>query len=145
MTLPRTRRVRSAGLAVAAVLVLLVLSACSSKDDSPTVASNGSATTTTAAAGPESSGPATGNVVGVTFRGGKVVEGAARQRVPVNQPVIVRVTSDVADEVHVHGYDKHADVAAGSTTDLRFDANVPGVFEVELEKAHKTLFTLEVR
>ena len=131
-------------LAAVAVLALLAMSACSRNDDSPTVSTNASAPSTTAA-GPATSGPATGNVVGVTFRGGKVVEGAARQRVPVNQPVIVRVTSDVADEVHVHGYDKHADVAAGSTTDLRFDANVPGVFEVELEKAHKTLFTLEVR
>jgi heme/copper-type cytochrome/quinol oxidase subunit 2 len=142
MTVSRARRGRL--LAAAAVLVLLALSACSSKDDSPTVSTNASTPSTTAA-GPATTGPATGNVVGVTFRGGKVVEGAARQRVPVNQPVIVRVTSDVADEVHVHGYDKHADVAAGSTTDLRFDANVPGVFEVELEKAHKTLFTLEVR
>ena len=145
MTSPDAQRVLRARLVVAAaVLLLLVMSACSSKDDSPTVAS-GQASTTTTAAGPVSSGPATGNVVAVTFRGGKVVEGAARQRVPVNQPVIVRVTSDVADEVHVHGYDKHADVAAGSTTELRFDANVPGVFEVELERAKKTLFTLEVR
>ena len=134
----RTRRVSAA-----AALALALLSGCSDDDDSPTVTPD-TTPGTTAPQGPPGSTPATGNVVSVTVRGGNV-EGASRQRAPLNQPVIVRVTSDVADEIHVHGYDKRAPVAAGSTTDLRFDATIPGVFEVELERAGKTLFTLEVR
>ncbi len=129
---------RALGTCLAA---LALLAGCGGGDGSPTVGA-GATTTTTVAQGPATS--ETGNVVAVTVKGGNV-EGASRQRVPVNQPVIVRVTSDVADEVHVHGYDKHATVAAGSTVDIRFDANIPGVFEVELERAHKLLFTLEVR
>ena len=137
-----------AGRARLAALALVVLAACGGGDDSPTVEADRSSTTgpaTTVAVVPGGPpAPATGTVLSVTVRGG-TVEGASRQRAPLNQPVIIRVTSDVADEVHVHGYDKRAPVAAGSTVDLRFDANIPGVFEVEFERSHKLLFTLEVR
>jgi hypothetical protein len=84
-------------------------------------------------------------LVAVAYRGGAVVEGTSRQRAVLGQPVTVRVTSDVADQVHVHGYDKTVDVAAGRTAEVTFLANVPGVFDVELEKTKRVLFTLEVR
>jgi len=119
------------------VLLLLLLTACGGKDDSPTVGSDSGGSTTVAA------GSAT--VLAVTVRGGSVVDGAARQRATVNQPVTVRVTSDAADEVHVHGYNKTFEVAAGKTGETTFVANIPGVFEVEFEKSGKLLFTLEVR
>lgn len=141
MPLPGGRR---ALLAALALVALVVVAACGG-DDSPTVDTGGSPTTT-AAAGPAPGGPApaSATVLSVTYRNG-TVEGASRQRAPLGQPVIVRVTSDVAEEVHVHGYDETAPVAAGSTVDIRFDADIPGVFEVELERSHKLLFTLEVR
>jgi heme/copper-type cytochrome/quinol oxidase subunit 2 len=49
------------------------------------------------------------------------------------QRVTLVVSADVADEVHVHGYDLMADVAPGSPARISFDASVPGRFEVELE------------
>jgi heme/copper-type cytochrome/quinol oxidase subunit 2 len=58
--------------------------------------------------------------------------------------VTVRVTSDVADEIHVHGYDLKQDVEAGSTAEISFTADIPGVFEVELENAGFKLADLEV-
>ena len=130
-----------ASLAAAA---LLVLAACGEGDDSPTVQSSGS-TPTTVATGPTTSSATAATVLAVTVRGGSVVEGASRQRATLGQSVTVRVTSDVADEVHVHGYDKTIPVAAGRTAEVTFVANIPGVFEVEFEKSHKVLFTLEVR
>ena len=125
-----------------AVVALLALAACGSSDDSPTVTDDGSSpTSTTAAPGVTAPVPA---VVSVSVRGG-TVEGASRQRAGLNQPVTIRVTSDAADEVHVHGYDKKFEVAAGRTGEVTFVANIPGVFEVELERTRKLLFTLEVR
>jgi hypothetical protein len=127
---------------------LVLLAACG--DDSPTVDSGSQATTTptTAAGGPATSAAAptttAGTVLSVRVRGGSV-EGASRQRATLNQPVTIRVTSDVADEIHVHGYDKTAAVPAGGTGEVTFVANIPGVFEVEFERSHKLLFTLEVR
>ena len=44
------------------------------------------------------------------------------------------VKSDVADEVHLHGYDISRDVPAGGTVRISFTATLPGRFEVELEE-----------
>jgi hypothetical protein len=124
----------------AAVALLLLLAACGGDDDAPTVTPGAPVTSTSTS----TSAGAAATVVSVTVRGGSV-EGASRQRATLNQPVTIRVTSDVADQVHVHGYDKFFDVAAGRTGEVTFVANIPGVFEVEFERSHKVLFTLEVR
>ena len=71
--------------------------------------------------------------------------GNAREQVRRGQTVRLVVTSDVADEIHVHGYDVKADVAANGTVELSFTASIPGVFEVELEQRGRRLFTLEVQ
>jgi len=125
-------------LGAALAILLLSLTACGGGKDSPTVTPDSSASTTVAG------GSATATVVGVTVRGGSVVDGAARQKVGLNKTVTIRVMSDAADEVHVHGYNKMVDVAAGRTAEVTFVANIPGVFEVEFEKSHKLLFTMEV-
>ena len=124
-----------------ALALLLALASCGS-GDSPTIAVPETTPTTTAST---ASGATSGAVLAVRVRGGSVVEGASRQRATVNQSVTIRVTSDVTDEVHVHGYDKKFEVAAGRTGEVTFVANIPGVFEVEFERSHRLLFTLEVR
>jgi hypothetical protein len=55
------------------------------------------------------------------------------------------VTSDVADEIHVHGYDYKADVEAGGTATITFVADLPGIYEVELEDSRLLLIELEIR
>ena len=76
---------------------------------------------------------------------GTSVEGPSRQRVSLNERVRLRVTSDVAEEVHVHGYERRAPVTPGAVAEIEFVADIPGVFEVELEKAHRRLVVLEVQ
>jgi cytoskeletal protein RodZ len=56
-----------------------------------------------------------------------------RVTIEPGQRVTLIVSADVADEVHVHGYDLMADVAPGSPARISFEASVPGRFEVELE------------
>jgi hypothetical protein len=136
------RRAR-AGVALA-VLALLISVACGTDDDSPTPASDGTVPTTVARSSAPPSTPAR-TVLAVTVRGGSVVEGGSRQRATLNEAVTIRVTSDVADEVHVHGYEKKFAVTAGQTGEVTFNANIPGVFEIEFERSHKQLFTMEVR
>jgi hypothetical protein len=137
--------VRARAGAALAVIALLVLVSCGGDDDSPTVGSDTPVPTTVAGSSATNATSTAGTVLAVTVRGGSVVEGGSRQRATLNQPVTVRVTSDVADEVHVHGYNKMFNVAAGQTGEVTFNANIPGVFEVEFEKSKKVLFTLEVR
>lgn len=52
--------------------------------------------------------------------------------------------TDAADSVHVHGYDLLLDLEAGSSETLRFKADIPGVFEIELEENGLLLFQLQV-
>ena len=60
--------------------------------------------------------------------------GIVRDKVAQGDRVVIVVTSDVADEVHLHGYDVSRPVAAGGTARLPFRATIPGRFEVELEE-----------
>jgi type IV secretory pathway VirB10-like protein len=55
-----------------------------------------------------------------------------------------RVRSDVADEVHVHGYDLMKDVEPGQTITFSFPATITGIFEIELENAGEQIAQLRV-
>lgn len=79
----------------------------------------------------------------VTVSGGEV-DGPGTVTIQAGQQVELAVTSDAADHVHVHGYDVLKDVAAGETATLTFTADIPGVFEVELEESGTQLLELQV-
>lgn len=67
--------------------------------------------------------------------GGEVATEADRVEVTVGDVVMVMVSSDTEDEVHVHGYDLFADVADGTDAMIVFTANTAGRFEIELESS----------
>lgn len=83
--------------------------------------------------------------VRIVVRGGKVDGGPKRTTVKKGQKVALVVKSDVADEVHVHGYDKSVDVKPGKPARIVFVASLPGRFEVELEDRGLQIGDLEVR
>ena len=56
----------------------------------------------------------------------------------------LKVQSDTADEIHVHGYDLKKDVTAGGSVEFDFKATIEGRFEVELENAGTQIAMLEV-
>jgi hypothetical protein len=80
----------------------------------------------------------------VTVTGGQVTGDTGRVPVAVGEQVTLVVTSDVADELHLHGYDLRTALTAGTPAELSFQAIVPGVFEVELHDAGTVLLTLQV-
>jgi hypothetical protein len=82
--------------------------------------------------------------VAVAYAGGEVTGTTGREEVPVGEQVVLRISSDVAEEVHVHGYDLEGAVPAGGSVDIPLTASIPGVFEVELHDAGKVLFQLRV-
>jgi hypothetical protein len=57
----------------------------------------------------------------------------------------VRVVSDVADEIHIHGYDLAKEVEQGGSVQFSFPASIEGRFEIELENAGTQIANLEVR
>ena len=118
-------RTRSAAAALAA---LLLLGACSAGPSTvaPTVTAAGA------------------QHIEIGFAGGAVTGGVVRYAVPADSTVELVVSSDVADEVHLHGYDRTSYVTAGATTGLRFVADLPGVFAVELEQRAAPLGEIQV-
>jgi hypothetical protein len=111
-------------LVCACLLGVTVLAGCGSNDNSSATTTT-QTTTTTAAAKP--------TVVSIVVVNGQPQGGIVRQTVSKGDRVVIVVKSDVADEIHLHGYDKHTDVTAGGTARLPFTADLPGRFEVELE------------
>ena len=68
-----------------------------------------------------------------------------RASVDRNDRVVLVVTSDVLDHVHVHGYDLLRDVGPGKPARIAFRATIPGRFEIELEDRHVPIAELTVR
>lgn len=82
--------------------------------------------------------------VQVRFAGGAVTGTTGREQVGLGESVVLRIASDVAEQVHVYGYDVEADIPAGGSADVPLTASIPGVFEVELHESGKVLFQLRV-
>jgi hypothetical protein len=73
--------------------------------------------------------------VRITVRGGKPAGGIRQVTVTRGRRVVLIVTSDVADHVHLHGYNLTRDVAPGKPARLSFRATIAGTVEVELEES----------
>jgi hypothetical protein len=93
----------------------------------------------------KSAKPATPPVVQIKVQGGKPVGGVGKLRVKKGDTVRFAVISDVADEVHVHGYDFKKVVKPGGRVTFSFPAKIDGVFEIELEKRAEQIASLEVQ
>ena len=135
---------RSIAIVLAALALFasgVVLASCGGDDEAgPTTETTTTTTTTgttettttetTTTTQPEPTGP---TVVRITVVDGVPKGGIVRETVEKNDRVVLVVTSDVSDHIHLHGYDVMRDVAPGKPARLPFKATVPGRFEVELE------------
>jgi hypothetical protein len=111
----QSNRVRAvAGVAVIVIAVLLLI-----------VLHNGSEGGTSSDAG--------GRTPTIVVRNAKPVGGVAQLTFDKGERIRFKVESDVADEVHFHGYDVGKDVAAGGSVTFDVPATIEGRFEVELE------------
>jgi hypothetical protein len=122
-------------LAVAAGLYLLFRPDDTDEPTATPPPATTEATTTgaTTAAPPPPPGPPPPAQVRIVVRGGLPVGGPRRVTVARGRRVILNVTSDVSDHVHLHGYDLMQDVAPGMPARIAFRATRPGTVEAELE------------
>lgn len=130
-------------LAAAAALALLTGCSAGTEADDPTVAVPPTAAAT-APTEPTASPTPEGTVIEVTYEGGEVSGVGPRVEVPLGEQVVLRVTSDVVEEIHVHGYDVYVDLAPGTPGEVTFTADKPGAYEVELHGVGRPLFQLRV-
>ena len=75
---------------------------------------------------------------------GRPIGGVQRLSAKYRNRITLRVSSDVVDVVHLHGYNIERPVALGTPAVLRFVANTVGRFEFELEKSGVLIGDLSV-
>jgi FtsP/CotA-like multicopper oxidase with cupredoxin domain len=134
--------------AAAAAVILFVLLRPSDNGEEATTVSTTTATTATTTRAATETAPtvtkASGVDIAITVKNGKPVGGIAKATVKQGDKVTLIVRSDVADEVHLHGYDLHRDVDAGGTARIAFTAKIAGRFEAELEDRQEQILSLTV-
>ncbi|HQZ00569.1 MAG TPA: hypothetical protein PKV13_11715 [Propionicimonas sp.] len=88
---------------------------------------------------PTSSAPPSPMQVKITLADGKADPIAETVELVKGQHLVLTVTSDRADQIHVHGFDIEFDVSPGETVTKDIVVDKVGRFEVE---SHEPVFTL---
>jgi hypothetical protein len=84
--------------------------------------------------------------VDVTIAHGQVTPANATLQASAREPITLHVTSDAADELHVHSVPDHKfEVAAAANQTFQFSVDVPGNVDVELHHLDRTVATIQVR
>jgi FtsP/CotA-like multicopper oxidase with cupredoxin domain len=131
--------------AVIAVLAVILIGGGEDENDTATTTSETTPTPTPDEPDPDADATETPTATPTPeplplLKGGKVT----KLRYTEGETVRFRVTSDVPEEVHVHGYDIAKDIAAGATVTVSFKADITGIFEIEYEHAGEQIGQLRV-
>ncbi len=123
------------GLIVAAVLVAVLAFVIASPggDDDGGNAAQTTATTSTTETGTETTAPAPPKpeATKIDIRGGNLVGEPAEIHAKNGDTVVIVVSADAPDDIHLHGYDIEKKVEPGKPVTFRFKANLEGEFEIE--------------
>lgn len=130
--------------------VALIAAGCggsTSSDTSSSAAStSGAPASTDAPQMSDQQAPPSRLVIDVTIKGGEVTPTNAQLDAKAKEPIVVRVNSDVADELHVHSSPEHTfNVEAKNGQSFQFTVDVPGKVDIELHHLGKTVATVTVQ
>lgn len=85
-------------------------------------------------------------VIDVDIKGGNVTPTNEQLQAGLKEQIVVRVNSDVADQLHVHSTPDHTfTVEAKPMQSFQFTVDVPGTVVVELQTLNKTIATIQVQ
>jgi sporulation-control protein spo0M len=85
-------------------------------------------------------------LIDVQIKGGEVTPVNQQLEAKVNQPIVVKVNSDAADELHVHSSPEHTfKIEAKPVQQFQFTVGVPGTVDIELDELGKTVATVQVQ
>jgi FtsP/CotA-like multicopper oxidase with cupredoxin domain len=145
-----TRGTRLAFLGAAVVVVIVAVVITTSGGGSESSDGNGR-TGQSAETGPTGSTPTRSKpkkikpkITQIRVVNGEPAGGVEKIEVEEGERVRFKVSSDVSDEVHVHGYDHIKNVAAGGSVKFNFKATISGSFEIELEHRETQIASLTV-
>jgi hypothetical protein len=137
-------------IGVAVILGAIVLFAGNGGDNNSSGGGASPVTTQAGATGASGATTGTGGVLAgeaksAVERSPLLVAGKV-QKFTVKKGTIVeiRAKSDTPEELHVHGYDRKAELTPGKTGTVRLKAKIDGIFEIELEHAGEQVGELRV-
>lgn len=85
-------------------------------------------------------------VIDVDIKDGHVTPVNQQMQATVDQPIIIRVNSDAADELHVHATPEHTfEVKPEDLQAFQFAVEVPGKVDVELHHLNRVVATITVQ
>lgn len=126
--------------------VTLLVAGCGGSRDTDTDTSGPAQSTVGAADMPDQQRPSDRLTIDVTIEGGKVDPTNAQVQGKVGEPIVVRVNSDAADELHVHSVPEHTfKVAPKPGQQFQFTVDVPGNVEIELHQLNRVVATVQVQ
>lgn len=85
-------------------------------------------------------------LIDVTIKGGAVTPTNEQLKGKVGQPIVVRVNSDAADELHVHSNPEHSfKIEPRNGQQFQFTVDVPGTVDIELHQLNRTIASVQVQ
>lgn len=85
-------------------------------------------------------------LIDVTIKSGEVNPTNQRLQGKVGEPIVVRVNSDAADELHVHSNLEHTfKIEPRNGQQFQFTVDVPGTVDIELHQLNRTIASVQVQ
>lgn len=142
-----TRTARRSGSALIVTAAALLVAACGGSQDSEEASSPGpSASTISPSEMTDQQRPTDRLTIDISIEGGNVTPTNARLQGRVGEPIVLRVNSDAADELHVHSVPEHTfrvEPKAGQM--FQFTVDVPGNVEIELHDLKRVIAGVQVQ
>jgi hypothetical protein len=128
-------------LAVAAVIT----AACGGSNNSQSASSTAPSTVNPSDMS-NNQAPPSRLLIDVDIKGGEVTPTNAQLNAAVKEQIVIRVNSDVEDELHVHSNPEHTfKVEAKPMQSFQFTVDVPGKVDIELHHLNKIVATIAVQ
>jgi hypothetical protein len=124
----------------------LLTAGCGGSDSGQASSASPSASTVSPSDMSNEQAPPSRLVIEVTIKGGTVTPTNEQLQSAVNEQIVIRVNSDVADELHVHSTPEHTfKIEAKPAQSFQFTVDVPGKVDVELHQLKTTIATITVQ
>ena len=131
---------------VLATATALLVAACGKSEPTEAAQTTPSVTTVAPSDMTNQQKPTPRLVIDVTIKDGQVTPTDQAFQGKVKDPIVIRVNSDVEDELHIHSVPDHTfKVEARGGQQFQFTADTPGTVEVELHHLNRTVAVIQVR
>lgn len=136
---------RPIGIGIVAAVAILT-AGCGGSQSSDTGSGSPAQSTVAGSDMPDQQRPLDRTTIDITIEGGKVTPTNAQVQAGLNEPIVLRVNSDAADELHVHSVPEHTfKVAPKPGQQFQFSVAVPGNVEIELHELNRVVATVQVQ